>query len=153
MYKRTSELSGGETWVLVADASRANIYSRHKRHSPLEAVQSLTEDQARTKEQDLVADEPGRTFDRAGQGRHAMEPPHTEKEHLRTNFVHRITDVLESARQSGRYKQLIIVAAPVMLGELRGQLDAATSACVVAEFNKEMTRQQPDVIAQLIDAQ
>jgi len=153
MSRQTSELSGGQTWVLVADASRANIYSRHKRYSQLEAVQSLTEGQARAKEQDLVADEPGRTFDRAGQGRHAMEPTHTEKEHLRTRFVHRITDLLESARQSGQYKQLIIVAAPAMLGELRGQLDAATLACVVAEFNKEMTGQQPDVIAKLIDTQ
>ncbi len=153
MSRRTSELSGGQTWVLVADSSRANIYSRHKRYSQLEAVQSLTEGQARAKEQDLVADEPGRTFDRAGQGRHAMEPTHTEKEHLRTNFVQRITDVLESARQSGQYKQLIIVAAPAMLGELRGQLDTATLACVVAEFNKEMTGQQPDVIAKLIDTQ
>ncbi len=153
MSRQTSEISGGQTWVLVADASRANIYSRHKRYSQLEAVQSLTEGQARAKEQDLVADEPGRTFDRAGQGRHAMEPTHTEKEHLRTRFVHRITDLLESARQSGQYKQLIIVAAPAMLGELRGQLDAATLACVVAEFNKEMTGQQPDVIAKLIDTQ
>jgi protein required for attachment to host cells len=153
MSGQTSERSGAEIWVLVADASRADIYSRHQRRSPLEVVQSLTEDQARAKEQDLVADAPGRAFDRAGRGRHALEPAHTEKEHLRTNFVHRITKVLQSARQAGRFKQLVVIAAPAMLGALRGQLDEATVACVVAEFNKEMTSQQPDVIAQLIDAQ
>jgi protein required for attachment to host cells len=153
MSRQKSGLAGDYTWVLVADASRAQIYSRHKRRSPLEIVQSLTEAQARAREQDLVADKPGRTFDRAGQGRHAMEPAHTEKEHLRTQFAQRITKELESARNEGRFKQLVIIATPAMLGELRGQFHEATAACIVAEFNKELTGYEPEVVAQLIDAQ
>ena len=149
----TTKLSSGETWVLVADAARADIYKRHQRRSPLEVVQCLTNDQARAKEQDLVADEPGRAFDRAGQGRHAMEPDHTEKQHLRTVFAQRITHVLEAGRKADRFTHLVIVAPPTMLGELRSQLDASTSACVIAEFNKELVGHSPEAIVKLIDSQ
>ena len=58
MSNNANTLSRGDTWVLVADASRADIYLRQKRHGPLEAVQCLTEKQARSNEGDLVADEP-----------------------------------------------------------------------------------------------
>jgi protein required for attachment to host cells len=153
MMQSTNRLSVGPTWVVVADASRADIFLRHKRHSPLEAVQCLTDSEARSKEQDLVADGPGRTFDSAGKGRHAMEPDHTEKEHLRQTFAHRVAHVLESARQADRFKHLVIVAGPAMLGELRAQLDAATAKLVLAEFNKELTGHAPEAIAKLIDAQ
>jgi len=148
----TKKLSGSTTWVVVADASRAEIFLRHKRHSPLEAVQCLTELEARAKEQDLVADEPGRTFDSVGKGRHAMEPDLTEKERLRRTFAQRISHALEAAHKADRFKHLIIVAAPAMLGELRAQMDKSTAKLIVAEFNKEMTGREPEVIAKLIDA-
>jgi protein required for attachment to host cells len=153
MSNTANELPRGDTWVLVADASRADIYIRHKRHGPLEAVQCLTEPQARSKEHDLVADGPGSTFDSAGKGRHAMEPDHTEKEHLRTVFARRICHVLESARKADQFKRLIIVAAPGMLGELRSHLDAATSKLVAGEFAKEMSGHEPEAIVSLIDEQ
>jgi protein required for attachment to host cells len=145
-------LNSGEIWVLVANASRADIYSRHKKRGPLEVVQCLTEDLARAKEQELVADEPGRAYDSGGQGRHAMEPQHSEKEHLLTSFAQRIAHMLETARQSGRFAQLIIIAAPAMLGKLRGCLDDVTAECVTAEFSKDLTDRNPETIAKLLDA-
>jgi protein required for attachment to host cells len=152
MSKNSDLAAGGVTWVLVADAHRAEIYARHKRHSIPEIVHCLEEKQARAREQDLVADEPGRAFDRKGQGRHAMEPDHREKENVRTAFARRIAQVLESGRSSGRFDRLVMVAAPAMLGELRAQLDKPTTACIVAEFSKTLTGQTPETIANFIDA-
>ena len=151
MTKRASEQLTGVTWVVVADASRADIYSRQKRFSPLELVQSLTEPEARSKERDLASDAPGRSFDIRGEGRHAMEPDHSGKDHLRESFVSRIADELESARNADRFQQLVIVAAPAVLGALRAQLSGAIQKHVVAEFNKHMTGQDASVIAGLID--
>ena len=54
-----------------------------------------------------------------------MEPVHTEKEHLRANFIRRIIKVLESARQAGRFRQLVIVATPTMLGAV----ERVTGSC------------------------
>lgn len=141
------------TWVVVADSGRADIYSRQKRFSPLEPVQCLTEPEARSKEHDFASDAPGRSFDSHGQGRHAMEPDQTAKEHLRERFVRRISDVLESARNDDRFQQLVIVAAPAVLGALRQQLSQPVQQQLVAEIDKNMTDQDQAAIASLIDGQ
>ena len=152
MTKNTDELNSGVTWVVVASADRADIYSRQKRYSQLEPVQRFDEPRARLKEQDLVSDMPGRAFDSGGQGRHAMEPDHSGKEHLRESFVHRIVETLESARGADRFQHLIIVASPAMLGALRAQLSGTTQKRVVAEIDKHMTGREPAEITSLIDA-
>lgn len=152
MTKNANELNSGVTWVVVASAERADIYSRQKRYSQLEPVQRFDEPRARLKEQDLVSDTPGRAFDSGGQGRHAMEPDHSGKDHLRESFVQRIVENLESARGANRFQQLIIVAAPAMLGALRAQLSGATQQRVVAEVDKHMTGREPAEIAALIDS-
>ena len=151
MTKNTNELTTGVTWVLVADASRAEIYSRKKRRSPLEPVQSLDEPEARSREGDLVSDSRGRSFDSGGEGRHAMEPDQSVKDHLLVSFANRIADVLESGRSADRYQHLVIIAAPALLGELRARISGTTRALVSAEFDKHMTGQAPADIAALID--
>ena len=152
MSAKTNTLIRGDIWVVVANAGRADIYSRHTRHGPLEIVQCLTEDQARAKEQELVADEPGRTYDSGGRGRHRMEPAHTEKQRLRSGFAQRIAHVLETARKADRFGKLVLVAGPAMLGELRQQLDDVTAQHVSAEFDKELTDRSPETIAKLLDS-
>jgi protein required for attachment to host cells len=153
MTVKQDESLTGVTWVLVADSGRVDIYSRQKRFSPLESVQRLTEPDARLKAHELASDAPGRSFDSHGQGRHAMEPDQSAKEHLRESFVRRISDVLESARNEGRFQQLVIVAAPAVLGALRQQLSQAVQKQVVAEIDKNMTDQDQETIASLIDGQ
>jgi protein required for attachment to host cells len=141
----------GVTWVVVADSSAAEFYVRQKRFSPLESLQRLTEPDARAKERDRVSDAPGRTFDSHGAGRHAMEPKHSGKVQLRESFTHRIAEALESAREADRFQQLVIIAAPAVLGELRARLSAGVQKTVVTEIDKHMTGQDPAAIAALID--
>lgn len=151
MPANSDALARGYTWVVVASAGRAEIYCRQTRSGPLEIVQCLTEDRASAKEQDLVTDEPGRSFDSGGRGRHMMEPRHSGKDQLRKAFAQRIARLLEKARQHECYRQLVLVAAPAMLGELRRQLDDTTAARLAATFDKELTERDPDTIVALID--
>lgn len=153
MRNDTNELNSGVTWVVVASADRAEFYSRQKRYSQLEPVQRLEEPGARSKEQELASDMAGRAFDSGGQGRHAMEPNHTGKEHLRETFVRRIAEALDSARSADRFQHLVIVAAPAVLGELRAQLSSATQKRVTVEIDKHMTGQEPAAVAELIDGE
>jgi len=153
MSETNNRISEGVTWVLVADASRADIYSRKKSHSPLELVRSLNQREARSKEQELVADAPGRTFDSAGQGRHALEPEHSEKDHRRSTFVRQIAAVLDDGRKADNYQRLIVVAGPALLGELRAQLNPATRKLVTTELDKDVAGQGPEVVVDLLDVQ
>ena len=153
MMNDRNELTSGLTWIVVADASRAEIYSRQKRYSQLELVQCLVEPAARSKEGELSSDEPGRAYDSSGEGRHAMESSHSVKQHLRETFAHRIASELESARNANDFQRLILVAAPALLGDLRAQLSKATQRLVQAEVDKHMTGQGPAAIATLIDSE
>lgn len=152
MTDEKSAPAGGVTWVVVADARRAGIYSRQKRFSELEPLQVLEEPQARTHERDLVSDAPGRSFDSHGTGRHAMEPGETTKHHIRGAFARRVAGELEVGRRAGHFEHLVIVASPDMLGELRAHLDRATRQCVVLEVDKDLTGHEPAAIAAEIDA-
>ena len=150
MLAKTTSASGA-TWVLVADARRADVYRRATPSDPLEPIQHLEDDAARAREQELVSDKPGRAFDSGGQGRHAMEPPHTAKQQLRTAFAQRIVHALAEGRRAGAFEQLIIVAAPAMLGELRAQLDGPTAVRVTAEFDKDLAGQDVAAVQRLLD--
>jgi protein required for attachment to host cells len=153
MNKKSGELQTGATWVVVADSSRADFYVRHKRYSPMEPLHNITAPDARTRERDLGSDTPGRSFDSKGSGRHALEPSHTAREHLRENFAHLIADILDAGRVENKYQHLVIVAAPKLLGDIRAKLSSATQQLVSAEIDKDMTGQDLSVICALIDAQ
>lgn len=141
----------GATWVVVASASQADIYLRQKRFSALEIVHRLKEPDARAKEQDLSSDAPGRSFDSHGSGRHAMEPDHTGREHLREDFARRIAAEVESGRAADHFQHLMIVASPDMLGALREQLSAAARQLVSLEISKDLTAKGPSAIGVEID--
>ena len=153
MKKQSSKLTTGATWVVVADSSRADFFIRHQRFSPIEPIHSLTAPDARAKEHDLVSDAPGRTFDIKGSGRHALEPRHTGKEHLRENFAHQIAGELDAGRIANKYEHLVIVATPKLLGDIRTKLTSATRQLVMTEIDKEMTGQDLSVICAEIDKQ
>jgi protein required for attachment to host cells len=137
----------GVTWVVVADAAQAHIYSRQTRHAPLELVQSFAEEQARAAEHELVSDSPGRTFDSMGAGRHSKQPEHTARQNLREAFARHIVDFVEAGRTANRFAHLAIVAAPTLLGELRAHLSQPALQLLSTEIPKHMTTAKPAAIA------
>jgi len=139
-------------WIVVADAAYAEIFRRRKRFSKLERVGELSEPRARARERELVSDAPGRSFDSHGHGRHAMEADQNAKQSLREGFARQIAERLSTARASGEFGQLVIVAAPAMLGELRSQnllamisLFVALSALGYNTWRNELTEQNRNV--------
>ena len=146
----TSRAVIGVTWVVVADAAHAQIYSRPTRRAPLELVQTFAEEQARVAEHDLLSDSPGRTFDSMGAGRHAKQPEHTVKQNLREAFARHIAEFVEAGRTANRFAHLAIVAAPALLGELRTHLSEPTLQLLAIEIPKRMTTSKPEAIAAVL---
>ena len=56
-------------WVVVASNTRCRIFAQHKHNGPLEELEDLVHPEGRLHERRLASDRPGRTFDRAGEGR------------------------------------------------------------------------------------
>ena len=131
-----------KTWVLAADSSNARIFATDSRVGTLAEVLSLSHPQSRQHEQTLTSDLPGRSFDRAGQGRHVMGASVSPKEHEVLAFAEEIVEALEKARNDGKFNQLIVVAAPAFLGELRKRFPTALSRLVVLELDKNLNKEQ-----------
>ena len=134
------------TWVLVADSSRARIFSADTPSAPLKEINTLAHPEARLHEQNLTSDLPGHQGDSSGSGRHGFTDEIEPKEQEIIDFAKHIAKHLEQARATNKYKQLLIVAAPAFLGTLRNQLSDQTRKMVSIELDKNLTQQKPEEI-------
>lgn len=129
----------GTTWVLIADGSKARLV----RQEPAGDGGGLTPlrefDGVNRPGRDLTSDRPGRTFDRAGERRHAMQPPTDPKRHEKRRFAHELAGFLDAAAKRGEYDHLILVAPPQALGDLRDELPKAVSDRLAGELAKDLT--------------
>jgi protein required for attachment to host cells len=128
------------TWVLIADGARARLLAQGRPFDPLKPAldqEELTGSTAQSKE--IGTDRPGRSFDSAGQGRHAMAPPTDPQRYAKFSFARELAERLEDAVHEGRFDRLVLVAAPKTLGDLRELLPAPVKARVVAEIDKDLT--------------
>lgn len=128
----------GNTWVVVADGTRARLFNRH-RNRKLEEFDVLLSPQHRLHEGDLVSDRDGRAFDSFGAGRHAMGNKNATKDHEMSVFAKRLAGRLEEARTAGELDRLVLVAAPRFLGQLRAQLSGPVADLVALTIDKELT--------------
>lgn len=128
-------------WVLVADDARARILrdaipptqggDQHEElvfHSPQRRLR------------DIMADKPGRGFATTGTRRSAIEP-HSDP--LRENdraFAAKLAEVLDGHRLAGDFDQLVVAAAPQMLGDLRQAFPEPLRKVTVAEIAKDFTK-------------
>lgn len=132
-------------WVVVADTSRARIFSAENAFSPLVEIQTLDHPEARLHTGDLVADRPGR--DRSAGSRshdvgHVDETKHDEA----VRFAHQVCATLESGRAQGHFNKLHVIAAPSFLGLLRKQQPHPLQKMVATEISKNLTTQDVETI-------
>jgi len=131
-----------KTWVIVADNSRARIFTAETPSSPLIEVDSIVHPEARMHDRDITSDLPGRGSGTGG-SRHSYETETDAKDHENVGFAKRIAGFLDDARKSDKFKQLIIVAAPSLLGNLRGGLNDQTRKMVSLELDKNLSQLSP----------
>ncbi len=136
------------TWVIVADSARARVLEAESANGPLTEVDALVHPASRLHPQKITSDLPGRSFDRGGQGRHAMESQVDPRRHEQVRFATEIADYLGAARTEGRFERLVIIAGPAFLGHLREKLDAPTAHRVTTYLNKDYSRLSPEEIGE-----
>lgn len=126
------------TWILVADTTRARIFTADTPSSPLEEIEDFPHIAGRLHDREITSDLPGRIKSADGGG-HAFEQPTDPKKHEIDNFAHHIAKFLEDAHNANRFEQLMIVAGPSFLGMLRSHLPEQIKQLVRFELNKEIT--------------
>ncbi|HEB58564.1 MAG TPA: host attachment protein [Gammaproteobacteria bacterium] len=134
------------TWVVVADAARARIFSSRGGKRPLVELETLTHPVARIAEREIGSDEPGRAFDSHGKGRHALTDKGAIKQHETEEFAREIAARLDAARKDDTFQHLILVAPPSMLGALREHLPSPSAKRLFYALDKDLTQDTGDAI-------
>ncbi len=131
-------------WVLVGDGHKALYLTNHGDPDLLDlrVLDAQVDDNPPTRAQGT--DAPGRAMSAFG-GRSAVENTdwHEMEKHL---FVASVAARINKAAESGAMKEIVIVAPPRVLGDLRQALSPAARARVVGELDKDLTRHStPDI--------
>lgn len=129
------------TWILVANQAEAQVFSSKQPMRDLKLIKTLTHEEGAARTRDLVSDAPGRAYNRVGPARHGMDPDTGVKEEERRKFVKEITGLLESAYLKGGFNQLVILAAPAVLGVIRKTLSSGLARAVIKEVPKDVIGQ------------
>ncbi|MCZ4345755.1 host attachment protein [Devosia neptuniae] len=127
------------TWVLIADGAQARVLENTGPGKGLQQVQGQDWAMPNMQAQDIQADKPGRSFSSSGSGRSAMEPRTDPVEHRETEFVKSLANNLDRKLQDGAFDRLIIVAAPIALGDIRKAISPNVKKTVMAELDKDLT--------------
>ncbi len=131
------------SWILAADAASARLFETPGPGGQLRELEDWQHAEARQHISEMVSDQPGEVFDRAGHGRHDMEPGEDPKTHEARRFARQLAQKLNQGRLDGAYRKLVLAAPARFLGLLREQLDADTAALVAASVSKDLVKLDP----------
>ncbi len=127
-----------DIWVLVADGEKA-LFLRNvgdNEHPHLEVFREIHDDNPATRDQGT--DRPGRFNDGPNVHRSAVQETdwhRVEKE----RFAKEIAERLYKLAHRDAFKKIVLVAPPMVLGEMRQELHKEVQARVTAEVAKTLT--------------
>ncbi len=127
------------SWIVVADGAQARILENNGPGKGLTPLPAEEMHSSHRPSRDIDADRPGRTHDRMGPGRHAMEPPSDAHRDEKRRFADELAERLNAAALEQSYDRLILVAPAKTLGDLRQALNKAAAAKVSGELSKDLT--------------
>jgi protein required for attachment to host cells len=125
--------------IAIADGEHARFVQPDAANA-LRTVSSLDSAAAHLHSRDIGSDGPGRTFESAASARHGVGERQDLHAMAKEKFVHLVGEQLNGASGRGEFDELLLVAPPRALAELREALDAATRAKLVGALEKDLVK-------------
>jgi len=125
------------TWVMVANASQAKLFSLTRAHERLQLVKELVHPESREKTSNLVSDRSG---SRNGTGHGTFTQATDPKHHEAELFAQEVTRELDQGLEKKAYDQLILVASPPFVGLLNNRLPGQVRSVLSETIDKDYTR-------------
>ena len=132
--------------VIAADNTCARVFRATSSKGPLEEEVVLTHPENRLQDKDMTSDRPGFSFSSSGYGRRSLSKSEDPKEHEIKLFVNEIDEYLRSLKKKNDLNQLILIAAPKLLGLLKKQLSSSIQEHITYELNKNIAKKNADEI-------
>jgi len=125
-------------WVMVADGEKALFLKNEgdTKYPSLSVIREIYEENPPTREQG--SDRPGRLSD--GPGAHRSAVADTDWHKIsKERFADEIAARLYKMAHRGDFKEMVLVAPPVVLGELRKKLHKEVDGRITAAIPKTLT--------------
>ena len=114
-------------------------------------LRTITNEPARMKTGELLADRGGRAFDSHGQGRHTMGSEKAgPKDQVAKIFGKQVAEIIAAEVHKGNCRDFTLIAAPRFLGTLRHELSVLTRAEPVMTIDKDVVGRKESFIEELI---
>ena len=141
-----------DTWILVADASRARIFATGKKGQPWKLVEDFEHPESRMKNRQLEPLEQGRTRHSFNAGhRPRMEPRTPPQQVEKEHFAQELANALSKSLVDGACSSLVLVAPAQFLGDLKTMLSDHAAKCVLATVAKNYTGSDARELASRLD--
>ena len=128
-----------KVWYVIADGGRARFVERDERGA-FRTVSSFVSTELHAKSSDLGRDRPARVMESATPGRSAVEPRRDLKELAKQDFVKLVADEIDAGHGRGQFDNLVLVAPPGVLTELKSNLSKPIAELVVGDLQKDLTK-------------
>jgi protein required for attachment to host cells len=125
--------------IAIADGEHAR-FVQPDADNVLRTIGSLDSSSAHLRSRDIGSDRPGRSFESGTTARHGVGQRHDLHAMEMEKFVRLVGEQLSAASGRNEFDELLIVAPPRALHELRGALDAATQAKLVGALEKDLVK-------------
>jgi len=132
--------------IVVADSVRARFFTADSAHSPLVEVATMAHPEGRLHDRDLTSDLPGKDTGGKSSGGHAYQSRTDPKKHELAEFAKRVAGQLDESLHANKLFNVVLVAEPAFLGELRAHLSADSKQRIAFELDKNLTHHTPEDI-------
>jgi protein required for attachment to host cells len=135
--------------VLVSDGRRALLLRNQGTPVNPELITEQAIDRDNPATRDQGTDKPGRVHGTDGVSRSAIEQTdwHTQQEE---RFAEELAELLYKLGHAGNYEELVVVAPPKMLGDLRKKFHPEVASAIIAEVPKDLTGYSVPEISKLL---
>lgn len=138
-----------DTWILVADGEKALFLKNDgdRQNPDLNVVRQVYDENPATREQGT--DRPGRFND--GPGAHKSAVADTDWHRLgKERFADEIAEKLYTMAHRGDFEEIVLIAPPLVLGEMRRKLHKEVTDRILAEVPKTLTNHPVPEIERLL---
>jgi len=136
-----SPTSDATTWILVADAGYARIFSGTRHDGGLTEILDFQEHGRTDPDNTGYADRPGRVQESASSARHGMEPRTDDKTIRARRFAAELAEFLRQSLHQNHYQHLITCAPPRFGALLDDALDDAVKAKRTHSEHKDLVHE------------
>jgi protein required for attachment to host cells len=125
--------------IAIADGEHAR-FVQPDGDNALRTVGALDSASAHLRSRDIGSDQPGRSFESGTSAHHGVGERHDLHGMEKERFIRLVGEQLNAASGRKEFDELLLVAPPRALSELREALDAATQAKLVGTLEKDLVK-------------